>query len=90
MIGAQHDMLCREARDMILSLAQKSVFDPSWEDGWGSWGSRTYKWMLVMGGDMASLILFAVEEEDTAVLKHGVRSAKRLTPRSTHGSRRRG
>lgn len=46
MIGAQHDMLCREARDMISSLAQKSLSDSRWEDGWEI---GTYKWMLVMG-----------------------------------------
>lgn len=46
MIGAQHDMLCREARNMISSLAPKSVSDSKWENGWEI---GTYKWMLVMG-----------------------------------------
>jgi acetyl esterase/lipase len=48
LIGAQHDMLCREARDMIYSLAGEKV--PEHEDGWNKgWERGTYKWMLAMG-----------------------------------------
>lgn len=46
MIGAQHDMLCREARDMIFSLANEKVPDYGWDKGWER---GKYKWMLVMG-----------------------------------------
>lgn len=46
LIGVQHDMLCREARDMAFSLAEMEV--P--ESGLGcDWESGSYKWMLVKG-----------------------------------------
>lgn len=45
MIGAQHDMFCREARDMIFFLAGKEVPESDWDQGWEC---STYKWMLVM------------------------------------------
>lgn len=46
MIGAQHDLLCREARDMISGLAGKRIDSEEWEQGW-EYG--TYKWLLVQG-----------------------------------------
>lgn len=46
LIGAQHDMLCREARDMIYSLAERKVPESGWDHGWES---GSYKWMLVKG-----------------------------------------
>jgi acetyl esterase/lipase len=45
MIGAQHDMFCREARDMMYSLAGKEL--P--ETGWDGFEEGTYKWVLKMG-----------------------------------------
>jgi len=46
LIGAQHDMLCRESRDMIYSLAGEDVPESGWDQGWER---GTYKWMLAMG-----------------------------------------
>lgn len=46
LIGAQHDMLCREARNMIYSLAGESVPESGWDQGWER---GTYKWLLAMG-----------------------------------------
>ncbi|CAD0092653.1 unnamed protein product [Aureobasidium vineae] len=46
MIGAQHDILCREARNMIYSLAGEEVPESGWDQGWER---RTYKWLLAKG-----------------------------------------
>jgi len=46
MIGAQHDMLSREARDMIFSLAGKRVPDSGWDQGFEH---GAYKWVFVKG-----------------------------------------
>ncbi|CAD0097307.1 unnamed protein product [Aureobasidium mustum] len=46
LIGAQHDMLCRESRDMIYSLAGEDVPETGWDQGWEK---GTYKWVLAMG-----------------------------------------
>ena len=46
LIGAQHDMLCRESRDMIYSLAGEDVPEHGWDEGWER---GTYKWVLAMG-----------------------------------------
>ncbi|KEQ99134.1 hypothetical protein AUEXF2481DRAFT_1950 [Aureobasidium subglaciale EXF-2481] len=46
LIGAQHDMLCRESRDMIYSLAGDAVPESGWDE---DWERGTYKWMLAMG-----------------------------------------
>jgi hypothetical protein len=46
LIGAQHDMLCRESRDMIYSLAGEDVPEKGWDQGWER---GTYKWILAMG-----------------------------------------
>lgn len=46
MIGAQHDLLCREARDMIFRLARKKVEGSQWEQ---SWESGNHKWVFVRG-----------------------------------------
>lgn len=46
LIGAQHDMLCREARNMIYSLAHEDVPKSGWDEGWER---DTYKWLLAMG-----------------------------------------
>ncbi|THW70815.1 alpha/beta-hydrolase [Aureobasidium pullulans] len=46
LVGAQHDMLCRESRDMIYSLADIDVPETGWDQGWER---GTYKWMLAMG-----------------------------------------
>jgi acetyl esterase/lipase len=46
LIGAQHDMLCREARNMIYSLAGEEVPKSSWDQGWER---GNYKWILAMG-----------------------------------------
>jgi acetyl esterase/lipase len=45
LIGAQHDMLCRESRDMIYSLAGEEVPGKGWDQGWER---GTYKWILAM------------------------------------------
>ncbi|KAI4716408.1 alpha/beta-hydrolase [Aureobasidium sp. EXF-10727] len=46
MIGAQHDMLCREARNMIYSLAGEEIPESGWDQGWER---GTYKWLLAKG-----------------------------------------
>ena len=46
MVGAQHDALCREARDMVCSLAGEKLDDESWEEGFER---ENYKWILVKG-----------------------------------------
>ncbi|CAD0091853.1 unnamed protein product [Aureobasidium mustum] len=46
LIGAQHDMLCRESRDMIYSLAGEEVSESGWDQGWEK---GKYKWLLAMG-----------------------------------------
>ncbi|KAI5268161.1 alpha/beta-hydrolase [Aureobasidium subglaciale] len=46
LIGAQHDMLCRESRDMIYSLAGEAVPESGWDE---DWERGTYKWMLAKG-----------------------------------------
>lgn len=46
LIGAQHDMLCREARNMIYSLADEDIPKFGWDQGWEK---GTYKWILAMG-----------------------------------------
>lgn len=56
MIGAQHDLLCREARDMIFGLAgqrirvEEDMIEQGRERGtdWG-WEHGMYKWLLVQG-----------------------------------------
>lgn len=45
-VGAQHDMLTRESRDMIYSLAGKDVPKTGWEDGFED---ANYKWMYMKG-----------------------------------------
>ena len=42
-IAAQYDMFCREARDMIYSLAEESM-NPGWEEGFEQGG---YKWIYI-------------------------------------------
>lgn len=46
MVAAQHDLLCRDVRDMIYSLAGEEVPEKGWDQGWEK---GSYKWMLVMG-----------------------------------------
>lgn len=46
MVGAQHDALCREARDMIYLVAGEKIPDSGWDEGFERDG---YKWMLVKG-----------------------------------------
>lgn len=46
MIGAQHDMLCREARDMVYSLAGKKLPQQGWDQGFEE---DHYKWNIIMG-----------------------------------------
>jgi acetyl esterase/lipase len=46
LIGAQHDMLCREARNMIYALADEEVPEFGWDKGWER---GNYKWLLAMG-----------------------------------------
>ncbi|KAK7740622.1 hypothetical protein SLS62_011063 [Diatrype stigma] len=51
LVGAQHDMLCREAREMAHWLARRPVparGAPGWEDSWEDCGRR-YKWVLAKG-----------------------------------------
>lgn len=51
LVGAQHDMLCREAREMAHWLARRPVpapGAPGWEDSWEDGGGR-YKWVLAKG-----------------------------------------
>jgi acetyl esterase/lipase len=43
-VGAQHDMLCREARDMIYSLAGEKMPEAGWDEGFEK---DNYKWMLI-------------------------------------------